>query len=90
MLMHYFFMPDNFPENGSVRIIFSVWRMHSENPFTLVSASIFVMVLVKLFDPHQCLMCSGFVYTSQTISTGASSKRDVLCSLPNVSLFSFA
>src|SRR5688572_27857059 len=39
------------------------------------SISILVIVLVKSFGPHHCLICSGSVNTSHTSSTGAFSNR---------------
>src|SRR5438477_2116683 len=51
-------------------------------------------VLVKPLGPHQFLMCSGFVHTSQTNSTGAFKTREIMISLSAVadavSTFSFS
>src|SRR5215213_1547259 len=60
---------------------------NSHTPPSVIS--IVSMLLVKPSGPHQFLMCSGFVQTSQTNSCGASSRADTVRSQSSVLFSSF-
>lgn len=89
MFMHYFFMLHNFPENSSAKVIFSVWPMHDKNPFASGFDLHFFNRIGKTVRTPPMFDVFGVCPYFPNQFYWAFSKRDVLCSLRDGSLFSF-